>query len=65
MLPHDVVCSGEKRPKVKKAKVEFPVYESSLESRNFQKYDQTTSIEEVEHQMDDWLQERKVSKKKV
>lgn len=45
--------------------MEFPVYEPSLEKMNFQKYDQTTSIEEIEDQMDDWLQGRKVSKKKV
>lgn len=45
--------------------MEFPVYESSLESVNFQKYEQTTSIEEIEHQMDDWLQQHKVPKKKV
>lgn len=50
---------------MKKAKVEFPVYESSLESSSLQKYEQSTSIEEVEHQVDDWLQERRVSKKKV
>lgn len=64
--PDDVtICPGEKRPKVKKPKVEFPVYDSSLEKMNFQKYDQTTSIEEIEDQMDDWLQDHKVSKKKV
>uniref|UniRef100_A0A674NN89 DnaJ homolog subfamily C member 1 n=1 Tax=Takifugu rubripes TaxID=31033 RepID=A0A674NN89_TAKRU len=58
------LTAREKRPKVKKPKVEFPVYEPSLEKMNFQKYDQTTSIEEIEDQMDDWLQDRKVSKKK-
>ncbi|XP_056913264.1 dnaJ homolog subfamily C member 1 [Takifugu flavidus] len=57
------LTAREKRPKVKKPKVEFPVYEPSLEKMNFQKYDQTTSIEEIEDQMDDWLQDRKVSKK--
>lgn len=45
--------------------MEFPVYEPSLEKMNFQKYDPTTSIEEIEDQMDDWLQDRKLSKKKV
>ncbi|KAK2822941.1 hypothetical protein Q5P01_023006 [Channa striata] len=55
----------EKRPKVKKPKVEFPVYEPSTENLNFQRYDQTTSIEEIEDQMDDWLQDRKSTKKKT
>ncbi|KAE8290449.1 DnaJ-like protein subfamily C member 1 DnaJ protein-like protein MTJ1 Precursor [Larimichthys crocea] len=57
------VVPREKRPKVKKPKVEFPVYEPT--SENFQNYDQTTSIEEIEDQMDDWLQDRRVLKKKV
>lgn len=48
---------------MKKAKVEFPVYDSSLETTSVHQYDQTSSIEDIEHQMDDWLQERKVSKK--
>lgn len=48
---------------MKKPKVEFPVYEPT--SENFQNYDQTTSIEEIEDQMDDWLQDRRVLKKKV
>lgn len=59
------VISGEKRPKVKKPKVEFPVYEPSSEIPNYQGYDQNTSIEEIEDQMDDWLQDRKAAKKKV
>lgn len=59
------ICAGEKRLKVKKPKVEFPVYEPSLENQNYQSYDQTTSIEEIEDQMDDWLQDRRASKKKV
>uniref|UniRef100_H3DQV0 Myb-like domain-containing protein n=1 Tax=Tetraodon nigroviridis TaxID=99883 RepID=H3DQV0_TETNG len=53
---HDLPAR-EKRPKVKKAKVEFPVSDHT--------YDQTASIEDIEHQMDDWLQERRVSKKKA
>uniref|UniRef100_UPI0037E9A373 dnaJ homolog subfamily C member 1 n=1 Tax=Semicossyphus pulcher TaxID=241346 RepID=UPI0037E9A373 len=57
------VVPREKRLKVKKPKVEFPVYEPS--SENFLSYDQTTSIEEIEDQMDDWLQERRAGKKKA
>ncbi|KAF7692818.1 dnaJ homolog subfamily C member 1 [Silurus meridionalis] len=53
----------EKRPKVKKPKVEFPVYESS-ESAYVPAYDQGTSIEDIEDQMDDWLEDRKMQKKK-
>ncbi|KAM4556195.1 dnaJ homolog subfamily C member 1 isoform 1-T1 [Fundulus diaphanus] len=53
----------EKRPKVKKPKVEFPVYVPS-EQQNQQNYDQTTSIEDIEEQMDDWLQDFKPAKKK-
>lgn len=56
---------GEKRPKVKKPKVEFPVYEPTQESVSHPSYDQTTSIEEIEDEMDDWLRERKATKKKV
>ncbi|XP_060901529.1 dnaJ homolog subfamily C member 1 [Labrus mixtus] len=57
------VVIREKRPKVKKPKVEFPVYEPSEE--NIQSYYQTSSIEEIEDQMDDWLQERRAGKKKA
>ncbi|XP_051250441.1 dnaJ homolog subfamily C member 1 [Dicentrarchus labrax] len=59
------VAPREKRPKVKKPKVEFPVYEPSSDNLNFQSYDQTTSIEEIEDQMDDWLQDRRAAKKKA
>lgn len=59
------VAPREKRPKVKKPKVEFPVYEPSPENLNFQSYDQATSIEEIEDQMDDWLQDRRATKKKA
>ncbi|XP_015260206.1 PREDICTED: dnaJ homolog subfamily C member 1 [Cyprinodon variegatus] len=58
------VAPREKRPKVKKPKVEFPVYVPS-ENQNHQNYDQTTSIEDIEDQMDDWLQDLKGPKKKV
>lgn len=57
--------SGEKRPKVKKPKVEFPVYEPTWENVSQQSYNQATSIEEIEDQMDDWLQDRKSAKRKV
>lgn len=59
------VAPREKKPKVKKPKMEFPVYEPSPESPNFQSYDQATSIEEIEDQMDDWLQDRRATKKKA
>ncbi|XP_028297175.1 dnaJ homolog subfamily C member 1 [Gouania willdenowi] len=55
----------EKRPKVKKPKVEFPVLRESSDNQNSHSYDQSTSIEEIEDQMDDWLQDRKAMKKKT
>lgn len=58
----------EKRPKVKKPKFEFPVYEPSLtvaDSANSLAYDQGMSIEEIENQLDDWLEDKKSQKKKV
>ncbi|XP_061589055.1 dnaJ homolog subfamily C member 1 [Cololabis saira] len=58
-------ATREKRPKVKKAKTEFPVYEQPTENLNYQSYDQTTSIEDIEDQMDDWLQHGRGAKKKV
>ncbi|XP_059200725.1 dnaJ homolog subfamily C member 1 isoform X2 [Centropristis striata] len=58
------VVIREKRPKVKKPKVEFPVYELPPENLN-QSYDQATSIEDIEDQMDDWLQDRRTTKKKA
>uniref|UniRef100_A0A3Q4HZ34 DnaJ homolog subfamily C member 1-like n=1 Tax=Neolamprologus brichardi TaxID=32507 RepID=A0A3Q4HZ34_NEOBR len=60
----DLTLPGEKRPKVKKPKVEFPVYEPSAENHT-QSYDPTTSIEDIEEQMDDWLQDRRAPKKKA
>ncbi|KAB5535471.1 hypothetical protein PHYPO_G00118020 [Pangasianodon hypophthalmus] len=54
----------EKRPKVKKPKVEFPVYEPS-EAAYVPVYDQGASIEDIEDQMDDWLEDRKTQKKKT
>ncbi|KAG7273894.1 hypothetical protein CRUP_025955 [Coryphaenoides rupestris] len=50
----------EKRPKVKKVKVEFPVYEAPAAGDGLY---QTASIQEVEDQLDDWLDQRKAKKK--
>ncbi|XP_055084490.1 dnaJ homolog subfamily C member 1 [Periophthalmus magnuspinnatus] len=53
----------ERKVKVKKPKVEFPVYDPALENdSNLHGYDPMTSIEEIEDQMDDWLQEKKPKK---
>ncbi|XP_046884268.1 dnaJ homolog subfamily C member 1 isoform X1 [Hypomesus transpacificus] len=55
----------EKRPKVKKPKFEFPVYEPAIMDTGFlPSYDQGTSIEEIEDQMDHWLDDSKSEKKK-
>ncbi|XP_063777646.1 dnaJ homolog subfamily C member 1 [Pseudophryne corroboree] len=56
----------EKKPKVKKAKSEFPVY-SSIESNwgaYVPTYDQGVSIEEIEEQVDDWLENQNRTLKK-
>uniref|UniRef100_A0A8C3VZ28 DnaJ homolog subfamily C member 1 n=1 Tax=Catagonus wagneri TaxID=51154 RepID=A0A8C3VZ28_9CETA len=53
----------EKKVKVKKPKPEFPVY-TPLESAYVQSYDHGTSIEEIEEQMDDWLENRNRTQKK-
>ncbi|XP_013888183.1 dnaJ homolog subfamily C member 1 [Austrofundulus limnaeus] len=58
-------ATREKRPKVKKPKQDFPVYQASSETQNYQKYETTTSIEDIEDQMDDWLQDRKAAKRKA
>ncbi|KAJ8011133.1 hypothetical protein DPEC_G00055020 [Dallia pectoralis] len=58
----------EKRPKVKKPKFQFPVYDPSLMATDgayLPSYDQGTSIEEIEDQMDDWLEDKKSQKKKA
>ncbi|KAM4028263.1 dnaJ homolog subfamily C member 1 [Anomaloglossus baeobatrachus] len=57
----------EKKPKVKKPKSEFPVYSGT--DSNFgayiPSYDQGISIEDIEEQMDDWLENRnKMQRKK-
>ncbi|KAM4828736.1 dnaJ homolog subfamily C member 1 [Thomomys bottae] len=53
----------QKKVKVKKPKPEFPVY-TPLESTYIQSYDHGTSIEEIEEQMDDWLENRNRTQKK-
>lgn len=49
---------------MKKPKVEFPVYEPS-EEVYIPVYDQGVSIEDIEDQMDDWLEDRKMQRKNV
>ncbi|KAM6161743.1 dnaJ homolog subfamily C member 1 isoform 2-T2 [Erethizon dorsatum] len=53
----------QKKVKVKKPKPEFPTY-TPLESTYIQSYDHGTSIEEIEEQMDDWLENRNRTQKK-
>ncbi|XP_051817274.1 dnaJ homolog subfamily C member 1 [Antechinus flavipes] len=56
----------EKKSKVKKTKPEFPMYTSLEPSAYKPVYDHGTSIEEIEEQMDDWLENRnKIQKKKA
>ncbi|XP_061443121.1 dnaJ homolog subfamily C member 1 isoform X2 [Rhineura floridana] len=54
----------EKKPKVKKPKPEFPVYTVAETNLFIPSYDHGTSIEEIEEQMDDWLEDRNKSLKK-
>ncbi|XP_048367351.1 dnaJ homolog subfamily C member 1 isoform X2 [Sphaerodactylus townsendi] len=54
----------EKKPKVKKPKPEFPVYTAAETKEYLPSYDHVTSIEEIEEQMDDWLEDRNKSLKK-
>uniref|UniRef100_A0A6P8QMG8 DnaJ homolog subfamily C member 1-like n=1 Tax=Geotrypetes seraphini TaxID=260995 RepID=A0A6P8QMG8_GEOSA len=54
----------EKKPKVKKPKLEFPVYIVSEANVFVPSYDQGVSIEEIEEQMDDWLENRSKPPKK-
>ncbi|KAM7237016.1 hypothetical protein CapIbe_011260 [Capra ibex] len=53
----------QKKVKIKKPKPEFPVY-TPLESTYIQSYDHGTSIEEIEEQVDDWLENRNRTQKK-
>ncbi|XP_049633798.1 dnaJ homolog subfamily C member 1 [Suncus etruscus] len=57
------ILQKQKKVKVKKQKPEFPVY-TPLESTYIQSYDHGTSIEEIEEQMDDWLENRNRTQKK-
>uniref|UniRef100_A0A671NKC5 DnaJ homolog subfamily C member 1 n=1 Tax=Sinocyclocheilus anshuiensis TaxID=1608454 RepID=A0A671NKC5_9TELE len=50
---------------VKKPKVEFPVYEPNTNAAFVPIYDPGTSIEDIEDQMDDWLEDKKQQKKKA
>uniref|UniRef100_A0A8D0CE64 DnaJ homolog subfamily C member 1 n=1 Tax=Salvator merianae TaxID=96440 RepID=A0A8D0CE64_SALMN len=54
----------EKKPKVKKPKSEFPAYTVAETSAFVPSYDHGTSIEEIEEQLDDWLEDRNKSLKK-
>ncbi|KAM3820804.1 dnaJ homolog subfamily C member 1 isoform 1-T1 [Vipera latastei] len=54
----------EKKPKVKKPKSEFPVYTVAEANAYIPSYDNGTSIEEIEEQMDDWLEDRNKSLKR-
>ncbi|NP_001085833.1 DnaJ heat shock protein family (Hsp40) member C1 S homeolog precursor [Xenopus laevis] len=54
----------EKKPKVKKAKSEFPVYSAATANVILPGYDQCASIEDIESQMDDWLDCRGRDQKK-
>ncbi|XP_068942388.1 dnaJ homolog subfamily C member 1 isoform X2 [Petaurus breviceps papuanus] len=54
----------EKKSKVKKTKPEFPMYTSLEPSTYKPSYDHGTSIEEIEEQMDDWLENRNKTQKK-
>ncbi|CAL1580779.1 unnamed protein product [Knipowitschia caucasica] len=60
---HEETQTREKKVKVKKPKMEFPIYEPALDNNSgLHGYDAATSIEEIEEQMDDWLQEKKKKK---
>ncbi|XP_003222117.1 dnaJ homolog subfamily C member 1 isoform X1 [Anolis carolinensis] len=54
----------EKKPKVKKPKSEFPVYTVTETNAYMPSYDNSTSIEEIEEQVDDWLEDRNKSAKR-
>ncbi|KYO46784.1 dnaJ-like protein subfamily C member 1 isoform A [Alligator mississippiensis] len=54
----------EKKPKIKKPKSEFPIYTASESSAYVPSYDHGTSIEEIEEQMDDWLENKNRTHKK-
>ncbi|KAK5920240.1 hypothetical protein CgunFtcFv8_024075 [Champsocephalus gunnari] len=58
------VAPRERRPKVKKPKQEFPVY--LQEEPTPPRYEEAAaSIEDIEEQMDDWLQEQRAERRKA
>lgn len=63
-LNSSLFFTEEKKPKVKKPKSEFPVYTVAETNAYMPSYDHGTSIEEIEDQMDDWLEDRNKSLKK-
>ncbi|KAH1177060.1 dnaJ homolog subfamily C member 1 [Mauremys mutica] len=54
----------EKKPKVKKPKSEFPIYTPSDSNAYIPSYEHGASIEEIEEQMDDWLENKNRTYKK-
>ncbi|XP_005302824.1 dnaJ homolog subfamily C member 1 [Chrysemys picta bellii] len=54
----------EKKPKVKKQKSEFPIYTASESNAYIPSYEHGVSIEEIEEQMDDWLENKNRAYKK-
>ncbi|XP_039383354.1 dnaJ homolog subfamily C member 1 isoform X3 [Mauremys reevesii] len=56
--------SKEKKPKVKKPKSEFPIYTPSDSNAYIPSYEHGASIEEIEEQMDDWLENKNRTYKK-
>ncbi|XP_051984027.1 dnaJ homolog subfamily C member 1-like [Xyrauchen texanus] len=64
-LAEEEMQQKEKRPKVKKPKVEFPTYEPNTDPAFVPAYDQGTSIEDIEDQMEAWLEDKKHQKKKA
>ncbi|XP_077367863.1 dnaJ homolog subfamily C member 1 isoform X2 [Festucalex cinctus] len=58
-------AARDKRSKVKKPKMDFPIYQPAAEPPNLQTYQQAGSIQEVEEQLDQWLQGHKTDRKKV
>ncbi|KAG8443244.1 hypothetical protein GDO86_011882, partial [Hymenochirus boettgeri] len=55
----------EKKIKIKKPKSEFPVYSAITSNIAMPSYDQGISIEEIEEQMDDWLESGNRQQKKT
>uniref|UniRef100_A0A8C4VZQ4 DnaJ heat shock protein family (Hsp40) member C1 n=1 Tax=Gopherus evgoodei TaxID=1825980 RepID=A0A8C4VZQ4_9SAUR len=54
----------EKKPKVKKPKSEFPIYTPSESNAYIPSYEHGASIEEIEEQMDYWLENKNRTYKK-